>query len=79
MEILGLYSRLGREMLRVRQRVGVVEPFLLGNSMIEMWRMWRLLLQLCDRKVFVKMDDTVWWVEIKNCDFSIKSMYKALD
>ena len=63
-------------MFRVRQRVGVVEPFLLGNSMIEMWR---LLLQLCDRKVFVEMDDTVWWVEIKNCDFSIKSMYKALD
>ena len=39
----------------------------------------RLLLYLSEKKVTLRVDDTVWWTKTKNSAFSVKSFYKALD
>ena len=38
-----------------------------------------LLLRLCGKRVILEEEDMVWWMETKNGNFSIKSLYKALE
>ena len=40
---------------------------------------WRLLSRLCEKKVVVKMDDRVRWVDTNHGDFPVKSIYEALE